>query len=81
MYHTLYQIITNSGDGTNYLYYTTDPIVVKHWEKLANEGNEYYASGEGLQLRDLRFKTQQALDEFVLLNVYELTTQENWEEE
>jgi len=35
------------------------------------------ASSDGLQLTELKFMTEASLQEFVLLNVYELTTLES----
>jgi hypothetical protein len=71
---TLYQVITNGGDGSNGLQYTTDSYCVEWMQDKADNGDEYYASGDGLQVRELKFKSKESLDEFIELNVYNLFT-------
>lgn len=66
---TLYQVITNAGDGSNGLNYTLDPRVIEWMDEKADAGYECYASGDGLQVKEFKFKSKESLDEFIELNV------------
>jgi hypothetical protein len=80
MYHILYQIIGNLGDGSNHTEYSTDERVVEIKRQKADEGNETYASGDGLQVIKFRFKTKEDIDRFIMYNVYDLHTLDNRDE-
>jgi hypothetical protein len=76
MYY-VYEVITNCGDGSNSIEYCVDPKVVDAKQILADAGDETYASGDGLQVFKLAFKTLEARDEFVELNCPYIHTMEN----
>lgn len=48
-------VITDCGDGSNSVRWVIDPAVLEKMEELAEEGDETYASGDGLQARELTF--------------------------
>lgn len=70
---TLYQVITDAGDGSNGLTYTIDPKVIEWMEERAEDGCEQYASGDGLQVKEFKFKSKESLDEFIDLNINKLS--------
>ena len=78
--HILYQVIGNAGDGSNFIDYFTDPLVSQKVDELASDGDERYASGDGLQERQLKFRTAEALSDFVLLNNIALVTLGDFDE-
>jgi len=51
----VYLVITNSGDGSNGLQWVLDAAVIERLEELVDDGDESYASGDGLQSRELVF--------------------------
>ena len=55
MPNKLYMVITDSGDGSNGVQWVLDEKVIERMEELADEGDESYASGDGLQVRSLLF--------------------------
>ena len=52
---SVYMVITNCGDGANSIQWVLDSKVLEHMEELADDGDESYASGDGLQTRELVF--------------------------
>lgn len=77
MLYRLDMITTNSGDGSNTVEYSTDPRVLYLKHSLADQGDEKYASGDGLQHTSLDFLTKQARQDFIDLNCPYLHTMEN----
>ena len=71
---TLSLIITNSGDGSNGLQWVTDEKVIDAMEQLVDDGSERYTSGDGLQVRDLKFPKGFNIDAWLKLNKIRLTT-------
>lgn len=69
----LYQVITNAGDGSNGLTYTLDPNVIMWMQERAEDGYEQYMSGDGLQVKEFKFKSKDSLDEFIDLNINKLS--------
>ena len=69
----LYMVIGNSGDGSNFIEYFTDEAVIEKVEALADDGDESYASGDGLQLRTLKFEDDFDLQGFIKTNHITLT--------
>lgn len=67
---TIYVVITNSGDGSNGLRVVKDADTLARLEELADDGDETYASGDGLQARKLRFPDDFDVDAWVKLNFY-----------
>ena len=44
-------VIINLGDGSNGIKWVIDEEVIELMEEMADEGDERYASGDGLQVR------------------------------
>lgn len=65
---TLTYIITNSGDGSNYLIWTDSEEVITKLEERADDGDEWLASGDGLQAKTLKFANEQEKINFIELN-------------
>ncbi len=76
---SLNYVIGNSGDGSNFIEWVTDEKVIQHMQNLADDGDEAYASGDGLQLRTLIFANQEMLDWFVKRNLISFTTMKDFE--
>ena len=64
--NTIYLVIANMGDGSSCIEYYCDPASIKFLESLANEGDDRYASGDGLLVKELNIPTD--LDYFASLN-------------
>jgi hypothetical protein len=73
----LYMIITNSGDGSNSIRWVTDEAVLAKMEELADDGDESYASGDGLQSQELVFPDGFDLASWVATNHLSLTTMDD----
>lgn len=58
-------VITDNGDGSNGMCWVMDPNVLKRMNKLANERDETYMSGDGLQARSLLFPDDFNLEEWM----------------
>ncbi len=70
----LYMVITNGGDGSNSVEWVQDGAVLARMEELADDGDECYASGDGLQVRKLMFPETFDLDAFFEANHIRLVT-------
>lgn len=66
----IWMVIGNCGDGTNFVEIIKTQRVLDLVNRLANEGDERYASGEGLQVRKLKFPDEFAMDAWVSDNFY-----------
>jgi len=73
----IYMVITDSGDGSNGIQWVTDEDVLEKMEELADEGDESYASGDGLQSRVLVFPEGFDLKAWMKTNHLSLTTIED----
>jgi hypothetical protein len=51
----IHMVITNGGDGSNSIEWVLDEDVLDKMEERADDGDEGYASGDGLQTRKLVF--------------------------
>ena len=69
MKYSLYAIICNTGDGANCL----------EWHKTMNEEKahkleesdlEYYGSGDGIQIKEFSFRTEEAMNDFMADNIH-----------
>lgn len=49
----LYIVITDAGDGSNSLHYTFDGDLISEMEERQDELDNYYQSGDGLQVSTL----------------------------
>jgi hypothetical protein len=76
----LSMIITNSGDGSNGVSWTNNQFVLDRMEQLADAGDEAWASGDGLQVTQLKFPDDFDLDSWLSINGIELTTLEELDE-
>lgn len=70
----VYTVITNSGDGSNGLLWVLDEDVLERMEELADDGDESYASGGGLQTRKLVFPDGFDVEAWMKLNHLSVTT-------
>lgn len=70
MTQKIYMVITNCGDGSNGIQILKTPAAVDRVQYLAEEGDEDYASGDGLQITELKFPDEFALDAWVIENFY-----------
>ena len=76
-YKRIWSVITDSGDGSNNIEWVTDPKVLEKMEQLADDGNEAYASGDGLQVREFKFPDDFDLDAWIELNFINVVTLED----
>jgi len=72
-------VLGNAGDGSNFVKWVLDPQVLDKMGELADDGDEAYASGDGLQKRVLKFKDQETLDDFIKRNKLYITVMEDFE--
>lgn len=66
----IWMIITNGGDGSNGLILIKSQAALEKVELLAEQGDEQFASGDGLQVRDLWFAPDFDIDSWVEKNFY-----------
>jgi hypothetical protein len=76
---TIWMIITNSGDGSNGITIVKDEAVMDKIRELADDGDEDYSSGDGLQDRKLKFLDDFDVDQWVNDNFYGYTTMSDLE--
>lgn len=67
-------VIGNAGDGSNFIEWVVDPKVIEILNKLADDGDAAYASGDGLQARELIFENRDMLEWFIKRNHISITT-------
>lgn len=79
MMQTIHMVICNAGDGSNYIKWVIDPAVIDHIQELADDGDERYASGDGLQIRELNFPDGFDIEAWSTLNNLSLTTLSDFE--
>lgn len=72
-------VICNSGDGSNHIKWVTDEAVIEQMEARVDDGDETYASGDGLQVTTLKFPADFDLKEWMKTNNIRLTTLEAFE--
>lgn len=70
-------VISDSGDGSQAINWVTDQKVLDKMQELADAGDSSYASGDGLQKRELYFPDGFDLDAWVKVNHISLTTLED----
>lgn len=71
---TIYMVIANCGDGSNSIDWVLDKEVIDRMEELADEGDERYSSGDGLQVNKVKFPDDFDVEAWVKLNFYGATT-------
>lgn len=74
---TVYMVITNSGDGSNGIHWVVDKAVLDRMEELADDGDEGYSSGDGLQDTKLVFPDDFDLGAWMKTNYISVTTLED----
>lgn len=67
-------VITDNGDGSNSTHWVTDQDVIDRMEELADSGDGTYASGDGLQVTELRFPAGFDLEAWCKVNYIKPTT-------
>ena len=70
MTQKIFMVIGNAGDGTNFIQMIKSQKALDLVQNRADEGDERYASGDGLQVRELKFPDEFALDTWVAENFY-----------
>lgn len=70
----VYMVITNSGDGSNGVQWVLDEAALERMQELADDGDEGYASGDGLQSRKLVFPDDFDLTAWLKTNHLSLIT-------
>lgn len=76
---TIWMVITNNGDGSNGVKIVKDQSILDKMRDLVDEGDESYASGDGLQDRELQFPDGFDVDAWVKQNFWGYTTLEDME--
>lgn len=74
MTQQIHFVITDCGDGSNGVQWVLDDSVLDKMEELAGEGDGQYASGDGLQVKTLRFPDGFDLPAWVAENHLLVTT-------
>lgn len=77
MTQEIYFVITNSGDGSNGVDWVLDDEVLDEMEDMAGDGDERYASGDGLQVHTLRFPDGFDLPDWLSANHITVTTMDD----
>lgn len=72
-------VIVNNGDGSNSIHWVKDAEVLEKMQQLADDGDENYASGDGLQSRSIVFPDDFDVDAWVDKNFYGYKTIEDLE--
>ena len=75
----IHMITTDNGDGSNDTLWVTDDAVVDRALELVDEGNETFASGDGLQVKTLYFPDDFDLEDWIKVNHISITTIEGIE--
>lgn len=75
----IFMVITDCGDGSNGVSWVKDPLVIDKMQALADEGDETYSSGDGLQARELFFPDIIDIDAWAHVNFISWTTLEDFE--
>ena len=73
----IYMVITNNGDGSNGVEWVIDDKVIDRMEDLADDGDESYASGDGLHVNTLLFPDGFDIQAWIRMNSLSLTTIES----
>lgn len=73
----LYAVIIDCGDGSNAIVWFTDENIVEVLEDWADDGNPFFASGDGLQLETFTFKDEESRNDFIVRNSLHLDTIES----
>ena len=77
---SIQMVITDSGDGSNGIHWVADPAVIDKMQELADDGDECFASGDGLQVRTLAFPADFDLETFMKVNRIRLTKMSDMED-
>lgn len=74
-------VITNCGDGSNSIEWVVDAAVLNRMEEMADDGDETYASGDGLQVNTLVFPDGFDLTSWMTINHIDPTTMDDLTED
>lgn len=74
-----YLVTSSGGDGSYCLEWVTDENVIRAMHKLADEGDETYATGDGLAVREIVWpdSASVSLEEWFKINKISVTTMED----
>ena len=75
----VYMVIVNCGDGSNSIDWVIDKAVIDRMQELADNGEETYASGDGLQVKTLNFPDSFDVQAWLKTNYLSLTTMKDME--
>ena len=75
----IYTVISDNGDGSSSILWVLDEKVLDKMEKLASDGDERYASGDGLQVNTLWFPEEFNLRAWIAMNGIDIKTREDME--
>jgi hypothetical protein len=65
--YSIFVIVCNAGDGSNSLEWHKEMSDEKA-QTLEDSDIEYYGSGDGIQITELKFRTKDALNDFISYN-------------
>lgn len=63
--NTVYLVVANSGDGSSHIEFYCDPSSITRLEELAADGDDQYATGDGLSVTELNIPLE--LDTFAAM--------------
>jgi len=75
----VYMVMVNCGDGSNSIDWVIDEAVIDRMQELADNGEETYASGDGLQVKTLNFPDSFDVQAWLKTNYLSLTTMKDIE--
>ena len=75
----VHMVIVNCGDGSNSIDWVIDEAVIDRMQELADNGEETYASGDGLQVKTLNFPDSFDVQAWLKTNYLSLTTMKDIE--
>ena len=75
----VHRVIVNCGDGSNGIDWVIDEAVIDRMQELADDGEETYASGDGLQVTTLNFPDSFDVQAWLKTNYLSLTTMKDIE--
>ncbi len=74
---TVYMVLSDNGDGSSSAHWVKDREVVDKLQELADDGDQAWASGDGLQVSTVKFPDDFDVDAWVKLNFYGYTRMED----
>lgn len=68
-------VIADNGDGSQSIHWVVDSDVLAQMDEAASQGDGQYASGDGLQVTELKFNSEEERDAFILMNRLRIKTE------